>query len=276
MTVMTNPADPLLELLSPNVCHECGQPVPLQGTQVADAIAASIAGSFRMLTAALHPPQAPVHHSAHRQRRRRHHHGRRDPDGFHHGHGRQDCGCAEHRHGECGGCGRHGHGHDWHGHDWHDCGKEGWRRRECWACDDDCRSCDDPCECRCCIPRCDLLVYARLEETRVIPFVIENRRPRERHVTLHLSDWKTVGGGTVGVTTVELEPASFELRPCSRQIAQLKFSTVAEERREVQTCVVAHADLTVEGCDMKPLRIAVAILPMECGPYCIDCSCGCC
>jgi hypothetical protein len=32
----------------------------------------------------------------------------------------------------------------------------------------------------------------------------------------------------------------------------------------------------VEGCDMKPLRIAVAILPVECGPYCIDCSCGCC
>ncbi len=320
MTVMTNPAEPLLDLLSPNFCPECGQLVTPQGTQLADAIAASFASTMRMLMGPRPSPEAPERWSA---QAHGHRHSRRHPREHHHGRGRGDCGCEERGHDDCADCGGHGHGHgrpehgwrghdwpehgrpehgqrghdchghDWrgqdcHGHDWrgHDChghdwqrhhGKEGCRRRDCWACDDDCRSCeDDRCECRCCIPRCDLLVYGRLGETRVVPFVIENRRHREREIALHISDWKTVGGGSADVTTVELEPATFELKPCSRRIVQLRFSIAAEERREVETCVVACADLTVDGCDMKPLRIAVAILPLECGPYCIDCSCGCC
>jgi hypothetical protein len=116
----------------------------------------------------------------------------------------------------------------------------------------------------------------RSGETRVLPIVIENHRHRERNIALHISDWKTIGEQSAEVATVALEPAAFELKACSRQTARLTFSTGGKERTPPEICTVACADLTVDGCDMKPLRIAVAILPLECGPYRIDCSCGCC
>jgi len=269
MTVLASPAEPLLGMLSPRVCPECGQFVPPQAADMANA-AADAANAFASLFAAgmrqlLAPMAGPgtaatagpwTVPAAHR-------HGPGGLTAFHRGHGRRDCGCGDRG---------HMHEHGWEGHapgkDW---------RRECWACSDDCRCCEDElCECRCCIPRSDLLVYARAGETRVVPLVIENRRHRERHITLHISDWKVAGTSGADVTTVDLEPADFELKACSREVVRLRFSVVDDEHRDVETCTVACADLTVDGCDVKPLRIAAAILPAECEPYRVDCSCGCC
>jgi hypothetical protein len=39
---------------------------------------------------------------------------------------------------------------------------------------------------------------------------------------------------------------------------------------------VFSADLRVEGCDTRPIRIALALLPRDCNAYEIDCGCGCC
>jgi hypothetical protein len=297
MTVMANPTEPLLNVLSPRLCPECGQLTAPQGAELAEAIAASFSNSIRQLMA----PGAPGHRLGYAQG---HRHSRHAPAGYQRGRGSCGCGCGERGHEDCGRRGRHGHadgwhGHEWHGHEWqghdwpgrqhehhwhghkHDgcrhCDKEDWRRRECWACDDDCRVCEDtPCECRCCIPRCDVLIYGRSGETRLLPVVIENHRHREREITLHISDWKTVGEGNADVTTVDLAPATFELKACSRQTVQLRISIGGKERQPPEVCTVACADLTVDGCDMKPMRIAVAVLPLECGPYRIDCSCGCC
>ena len=52
-----------------------------------------------------------------------------------------------------------------------------------------------------------------------------------------------------------------------------------EGRREipdVDGCAVSYADLRIKGCDMRSIRIAVAVLPRECDAYIVDCHCGCC
>jgi len=32
----------------------------------------------------------------------------------------------------------------------------------------------------------------------------------------------------------------------------------------------------VEGCEMRPVRIALALLPRDCADYKVDCGCSCC
>lgn len=154
-------------------------------------------------------------------------------------------------------------------------------RRECRRC-----GCD-PCECVCCIGDVDLVMYARVGEQRVIPIVVENPRRREKSVTVELGNWRTRGGGAVPVDTVDIEPKAFTLPPCGEQKITLVVSvrpldqTSGDQqsnggKRDVDTCLVATADLTLVGCDHRPIRIAVAILPRDCDPFRIDCGCGCC
>jgi hypothetical protein len=160
-----------------------------------------------------------------------------------------------------------------------------------------CRRCgSDPCECYCCIGDVDLAVYTRVGEQRVIQLVIENERHREKEVSLEFSEWTTRGGKKAPVETAFLEPKKFTLPPCAEQSVTLvvKISgadeTEAKELREaeevesskrvripdVDDCLVATADLRLVGCDHRPLRIAVAILPRDCDPYRVTCDCNCC
>lgn len=45
---------------------------------------------------------------------------------------------------------------------------------------------------------------------------------------------------------------------------------------DVDDCHVAIADLCIEGCDARPIRVAVAVLPRDCNTYDIHCECACC
>jgi hypothetical protein len=46
---------------------------------------------------------------------------------------------------------------------------------------------------------------------------------------------------------------------------------------DVDDCVVAVADLSVKGCEIKcPIRIGVVLLPLDCDAYDITCGCSCC
>lgn len=45
---------------------------------------------------------------------------------------------------------------------------------------------------------------------------------------------------------------------------------------DVDECHVAIADLLIEGCDARPIRIAVALLPRDCGAFEVHCDCWCC
>jgi hypothetical protein len=203
----------------------------------------------------------------------------------------QSAAAHRHRHGDCG-CGCHDSDPHHHGHHGHHHG-------------DDCGHCGpDPCQCFCCLGDVDLAVYARVGEIRVVPIVVENERRREKAVTLELSGWTTRGGNPGQAETMLLEPKAFTLAPCGQQQVTLvvrvrpqaggtpaptpapnrtpaeTVDTAATGERhapaDVDSCQVVSADLRILGCDHRPIRVAVAILPRDCDPYRVSCGCSCC
>jgi hypothetical protein len=154
---------------------------------------------------------------------------------------------------------------------------------------DDCRCprCHpDDCHCRCCIGDADLLVRARLGERRLVPIVIENNQRREREVELELSSWSAATGG-VKVTGAILPPTKLTLKPCEEKAVILAIEVAQDKTQDdnnsttrtppdVRDCVVFYADFRVVGCDVRPIRIAVAVLPRDCDAFHVDCRCGCC
>jgi hypothetical protein len=193
--------------------------------------------------------------------------------------------------------------------------KPGRRHEHDCACDDgDCDGCHgDNCHCRCCLTDADLVINARLGETRVVALTIENPRRRERQVKLELGNWTTRGGSPADIKARIVPPAEFTLEPCEerdvivvveaglktdqtppqgdvagREPAQAVAGLAAfgataatndvAQRRvpDVEQCEVFYADLRVEGCDMRPVRLALVLLPRDCGAHPIDCGCGCC
>jgi len=189
---------------------------------------------------------------------------------------------------------------------------KGKRDRGCKRCrhdEDDCPRCrPDPCQCICCIGDVDLVVEARLGERRVIPIVIENERRREKEISLELSEWTTRRGKEAPVSTLLLTPTDFSLAPC----ASVEVTIVVDiaggrdgdddgdtpppsdnppgtvppnqpdrpdqgrQLPDVDDCLVVIADLRIVGCDHRPVRIAIAILPRDCDPYTVSCGCSCC
>jgi hypothetical protein len=167
------------------------------------------------------------------------------------------------------------------------------------GCTCDCAPCQpDDCACRCCVTDADLVVEARVGERRIIPIVIENAWRRERDVELELSTWTAIAGAEV---TGQIEaPTSFKLAPCGRENVVLIVEIAAAaasptpgkaagrgaaatqppptERQapDVSRCEVAYADLRIIGCDMRSIRIAVAVLPRTCSAYVANCGCACC
>jgi hypothetical protein len=159
----------------------------------------------------------------------------------------------------------------------------------------------DTCHCDCCICDADLVVYARLGERRIIPVILENSRRLERRIRLELSRWTTRGGKPSHVTAQILTPKEFELPPCEEHQVVIFVDTVGDpsaistvwtspaatvvreedklERErlpDVDECTVFYADLRVEGCGIRPIRIALALLPRDCYAYEAECDCGCC
>ena len=146
----------------------------------------------------------------------------------------------------------------------------------------DCSCAQDTCHCKCCIVDADLVIYARLGERRIVPISIDNRWRRERKIELNLGEWSTHGGSPAPTVQAELQPKveSIELPPCgSKQVLLVVSSSVPEKEHgptDVDDCRVFYADLSVQGCEIRPVRIALALLPLDCGPYRIHCGCRCC
>ncbi len=170
----------------------------------------------------------------------------------------------------------------------------GARTKKC-SCDD-CGHAAHDCSCRCCVSDADLLIYTRLGERRVIPVNVENTRRRERDVEVSLSSFTTPGGKPLDIQGELQPPTSFTLGPCEeREVTMLLAVTEApeeegkkekpsrasdlEERRklpDVDECLVGYANLSITGCNLRPVRIATAILPRDCASYSVGCGCGCC
>ena len=167
----------------------------------------------------------------------------------------------------------------------------------------------DPCTCRCFVCDADLVIEARVGERRVVPVIIENRWRRERDIEVELSSWTGVSD-TVQVHGEVFGPAAFKLAPCGRQQVVLIINIAAQtattpgsnapgkatpakpaaaakdtgptrviegrQPPDVDRCLVSYADLRIKGCDLRSVRVAVAILPRDCEAYTVDCGCSCC
>jgi hypothetical protein len=151
------------------------------------------------------------------------------------------------------------------------------------------RCCPDDCHCRCCVAGADLLVRTRVGERRVVPIVIENHWRREREVELELNRWSSSSGDQIKVTGEIVPPAKFVLKPCEEKTAILTVTVLAENATkdargettervppDLRDCAVFYADLRIIGCDVRPIRIALAVLPRDCDAFRIDCRCVCC
>ena len=157
-----------------------------------------------------------------------------------------------------------------------------------FGCDcDKCRAsrCEpDPCACRCCVSDADLLLETRVGERRVISLEIENNWRREREIELELSSWTTTPEAAAIQARI-VGPSNFTLAPCSHKLIVVEVQVGGDPQRnetqrddllDVTGCVVAYADLRIKGCDIRSLRLAVAVLSRDCGVYKVDCACGCC
>ena len=140
----------------------------------------------------------------------------------------------------------------------------------------------DRCYCNCCIGDVDLVVYAHAGERRIVTITLENSRRRAREIKLSLSNWTTRSGKATGVSGQLFTPAEFTLEPCQEENVVIAINAISPNNEsdnrlpDVDECEVIFADLRVEGCDIRPIRIAVALLPRECDAYQVECGCGCC
>ena len=172
----------------------------------------------------------------------------------------------------------------------------------------------DECGCHCCIRCADLVEYARCGEIRRIPITFDNDTRRERDVTLTLGGFTTEGGQSVAWKAA-VSPATFKLAPCGETTVLLSVlvdcsalagtppttptppgtatppttatppantetldigGLAAELSSQVSHCKVAYATLEAKGCAVRPLIVAVAVLPSHCGAHHSGCGCGCC
>jgi hypothetical protein len=142
------------------------------------------------------------------------------------------------------------------------------------------------CSCQCCIRCADQIEFARCGEVRQIPITFDNETRRERNVKIILGSFATESGLTPGwqATVSETE---FKIPPCGEKTiiltvnvdcAKLGVPQQGDERKPttVDSCKVLYATLEAQGCAIRPIVIAIAVLPEHCGAHHVDCNCGCC
>jgi hypothetical protein len=153
---------------------------------------------------------------------------------------------------------------------------------------------DDDCGCSCCIRCADTVEYARCGETRKIPITFENDSRRERQVTVEMGSFLTDGGQQLPwkVSLPESE-TTFTLPPCGEKTVSITVTidcgqtatdnpnnptgvAVGTRGSVLESCQVGYATIKADGCLIRPLIIAVAVLPDRCGAHKFGCLCGCC
>ena len=155
-----------------------------------------------------------------------------------------------------------------------------------------CANNDCDCHCECCVCDADVLVHARCGEIRRIPITFDNDSRRERPVKLDLQEFVTSGGRNLG-WKAQLSEKEFTLKPCDSHTVILTVGIVCGQPQtpppnddragtpgrgaagSVDECEVGYAALRAEGCFVRPLSIAVAVLPDDCDAYRRACG-GCC
>jgi len=148
----------------------------------------------------------------------------------------------------------------------------------------DCR-CDD-CHCECCVCDADVLVHARCGEVRRIPVTFENDTRHERQVKLTIEKFLSAGGRDLG-WEAKLSEAEFTLRGCDEHTVIVTVVVRCEAFQTgpagegnaavtVDRCEVGYGTLRAEGCLVRPIILAIAVLPDDCDACRRPCGCDCC
>lgn len=140
--------------------------------------------------------------------------------------------------------------------------------------------CNEDCGCSCCIRCADTVEFARCGETRKIAIKFDNDTRRERAVKLELAPFLGENGQPMSWQAA-LSETEFMLRPCGEKTVLLTVTIECGKQREgghegVDECKVGYATVRAEGCLVRPIVVAVAVLPDHCGAHRIGCLCGCC
>jgi len=163
------------------------------------------------------------------------------------------------------------------------------------GCGSRCGDHHEDCSCDCCIRCADVVEYARCGEVRRIPITFDNDTRRERDVTLELGSFTTESGQQLGWQASVSTP-EFKLPPCGEMTVLVSVnvdcgrlggggSTNPDQSNNpdqpnrlagLDRCTVAYATLRAEGCMIRPIVIAIAILPEHCASHKAGCGCGCC
>ena len=155
-----------------------------------------------------------------------------------------------------------------------------------------CRDEREDCSCNCCIQCADIVEYAYCGETRKIPVTFDNDSRRERQISLQIGGFNTDGGHPLP-WKASLSDTKFILEACGQKHVSVTVdidcgqgntrkaaANVAMDsgpaRGVVESCTVGYARLAADGCLIRPLIIAVAVLPDHCRAHRVSCLCGCC
>ncbi|MBS1820573.1 MAG: hypothetical protein JST61_01145 [Acidobacteria bacterium] len=148
---------------------------------------------------------------------------------------------------------------------------------------------EDDCGCECCIRCADTVEYARCGETRKILITFDNDSRRERQVTLEFGSFLTDSGQQLPWKG-SLSDTTFTLPPCGEKTVAITVAidcgqsgdttdatgVVRGNAAALDSCKVGYATLKADGCLIRPIVVAVAVLPDRCGAHRVGCLCGCC
>jgi hypothetical protein len=65
-------------------------------------------------------------------------------------------------------------------------------------------------------------------------------------------------------------------QPAGAKLENVSMTATSTRLGSVDRCEVAYVTLRAEGCQIRPVVLAVAVLPDDCDAYRRPCACGCC
>ena len=83
---------------------------------------------------------------------------------------------------------------------------------------------------------------------------------------------------TAATTPKPQTPKKAAARRPRREATDAEAATVPRQREriDVDDCEVGYVTIRVGGCLVRPIVVAIAVLPRDCDAYHASCSCSCC
>jgi hypothetical protein len=141
----------------------------------------------------------------------------------------------------------------------------------------------DRCSCCSCGEGADVLIEARVGERRVVPVTLHNPGRRSVTATLQPGDWTSCSDNPPAIVTQLVPSGEVALGPCETSQVLVVIEVGGPGSKDgkdnavgdLRCCTLLVSDIRIEGCGTT-VRLAVAVLPTDCGELEVTCcGCGC-